>query len=186
MEDYQNLQKCYVVTEINENCVDIDFAYAFICGMANSELELVQWMPMLFLSEEVGFSNEKIASEFAQAVLTLYENTCENFLQKKPLLLPCEISVKSYNEATKHFASGYLQALMLIDNSQGLRFTEGSIEGDLQQTCLLLLDKLATTETEDQNKLALFEQLPSESEIVILLPSLLSRFGQQCLLVGNQ
>jgi hypothetical protein len=70
---------------------------------------------------------------------------------------------------------------MLIDNVQALRFPDGSAEDNLQQTCLLLLDKLATTKTNDPQKLALFEQLPTTDEIIALLPTLLSRYGAQCL-----
>ena len=56
-----------------------------------------------------------------------------------------------------------------------------SIVANLQQTCLLLLDKLATIETNDTQKQAIFEQLPTRDEIIALLPILLSNYGHHCL-----
>ena len=173
MKDYQDLQKLYALAEIKENCVDVDFAYAFISAMASSELDLSQWMPMLFVSEEESLSNQEIATEFAQKVLAIYENCQQKLSLQVPLYLP--------EEGVIEFANGYLQALMLIDNIQTLSFPEGSAADNLQQTCILLLDKLATPETNDVQKLAMFEQLPSTDEIIALLPSLLSHYGAQCL-----
>tara|TARA_R110001583_G_scaffold16561_17_gene67911 strand:- start:6290 stop:6895 length:606 start_codon:yes stop_codon:yes gene_type:complete len=192
MKDYQDLQTLYQIADINENCIDIDFAYAFIAAMASSELDLSQWMPMLFVNADESLSSEKVANNFAQAVLAIYENCRDRLQQQLPLYIPDEKSlvegenVLPYDEAIHHqkisqFAKGYLQALMLIDNVQALRFPEGSVEGNLQQTCLLLLDKLANPQTTDPQKLALFEQLPSSDEIIALLPILLSRYGAQCL-----
>lgn len=173
MQDYQDLQKLYAIAEINESCVNIDFAYAFISAMASSELDLSQWMPMLFVNQKDSLSGEQVATELAQKVVVIYENCQQNFALRTPLYVPESDVIQ--------FANGYLQALMLIDNVQALRFTAGSAEDNLQQTCLLLLDKLATPETNDAQKLAMFEQLPSSEEIVTLLPSLLSHYGAQCL-----
>ncbi|WP_413699393.1 hypothetical protein ACLKMH_18255 [Psychromonas sp. KJ10-10] len=173
MKDYQELQNLYAITEIKENCVDVDFAYAFISAMASSELDLYQWMPMLFVNAEESLSSEEVATKLAQKVLAIYENCQEKLSLQMPIYIP--------QEGIIQFANGYLQALMLIDNVQALRFVEGSAEENLQQTCLLLLDKLATPETNDAQKLAMFEQLPSSEEIVALLPSLLSHYGAQCL-----
>lgn len=184
MQNYHNLQKLYSVDEIKESCVEIDFAYAFICAMASSELELEQWMPLLFLSGESHFSNEKLASEFAQIVLAIYQQAGDNFQENVPLVLTIESSMSPM--AIENFANGYLQALLMIDNMQILHFAEDSLAANLQQTCLLLLDKLVSVETTDIQKLQMFEQLPSRSEIMTLLPSLLSGYGHQCLLAKEQ
>jgi len=177
---YNNLQKLYAIDEIEKNCVNIDFCHAYICAMASSELELQQWMPLLFISGESHFSNEQIATDFAQTVLAIYQQTHETFNQATALSLMIENSTSSIEEAAVNFADGYLQALIMIDNMQIHVFAEGSDEANLQQTCFLLLDKLATIETKDEQKLALFEQLPDESEIVALLPILLGRYGKAC------
>ncbi|MCP4326465.1 MAG: YecA family protein [Psychromonas sp.] len=183
MKNYQDLQKLYVLPEIKKQCVDIDFAYAFICAMASSELELQQWMPMLFVKDDDSFSDQQIATDFAQAVLAVYEQSIEYFQEDTPLPLMIEASVSTQNEAALNFANGYLQALMLIDNLQLMQFPDDSPVTNLQQTCLLLLDKLATVDTDDAQKLALFEQLPTHGEIITLLPVLLASYGHNCLLV---
>ena len=131
MESYQTLQKLYRLKEINEHCVDIDFAYAFICAMASSELELQQWMPMLFLREGNFFSNEQLAHDFAQAVLTIYQQTIEHFQEDTPLPCVIEDSLSTVDTAAVNFAKGYLQALMLIDNLQLVQFSEDSPAANL-------------------------------------------------------
>lgn len=181
MNNYNNLQKLYQVTEIEEACVNIDYCHAFICAMASSELDLQQWMPLLFISGESSFSNEKLASDFGQAVLAIFQQAHSDFTANTPLAMMIESSSASNEEAAVNFADGYLQALIMIDNMQLHTFAEGTQEANLQQTCFLLLDKLATIETKDEQKLALFAQLPSESEIVMLLPVLLSNYGLVCL-----
>jgi len=181
MNNYNNLQKLYQLTEIEEGCVNIDYCHAFICAMASSELDLQQWMPLLFISGESSFSNEQLAADFAQSVLAIFQQAHSDFSANKPLAMMIESSTASNEEAAVNFADGYLQALIMIDNMQLHRFAEGTQEANLQQTCFLLLDKLATIETKDEQKLALFAQLPSESEIVALLPVLLSNYGLVCL-----
>lgn len=183
LENYKNLQTLFALTEINESCVDIDFGYAFICAMAGSDLELEQWMPLLFVSGESCFSSEEVANDFAQSVLTIYQQVNACFEQGLELPLLLEHSLSTHENATFNFASGYLQALIMIENIQVNPFSEGSSEANLQQTCFLLLDKLATIETDDAQKLALFEQLPQHHEIVALLPSLLGNYGHLCLMV---
>ena len=185
MQNYDNLQKLYRLSEINEHCVDIDFCYAFICAMASSELSLEQWMPLLFVEGKEHFSDEKVASDFAQSVLAIYQQANANFLEDEPLKLTCDMSCSAIHDAINNFAKGYLHALMMIDNLQMSSFVESSAEANLQQTCLLLLDKLANPDTQDVQKLAIFEQLPSHDEIVELLPTLLSRYGHICLSVDN-
>jgi len=183
MKNYQDLQKLYELPEINKQCVDIDFGYAFVCAMASSELDLQQWMPMLFINENHSFSDEKIASAFAQTIIAIYQQTIKTYQSDSPLPLCLEQRLCASESASVCFASGYLQALMLIDNLQLVQLREDSPIAQLQQTCLLLLDKLATTETDDAQKLALFEQLPTNTEIIALLPILLSSYGHQCLSV---
>jgi yecA family protein len=185
IENYKALQSLYLVPEITENCVDIDFGYAFICAMASSGLELEQWMPLLFIDGESSFSNEKLASDFAQSVLALYQQANQTFQQGLPLQLMVQNSTSVEQDARFNFANGYLQALIMIDNMQLSQFEEGSAEANLQQTCFLLLDKLVTLETEDAQKLALFAQLPTNSEIIALLPELLTHYGKLCLAVQN-
>lgn len=182
MQNYQHLQQLYLLVEINESCVDIDFAYAFICSMANGELELQQWMPMLFLVEEHSFSSEELASDFANRVLSIYQQAIKSFQNNTPLILSLEATLLDADKAIVNFANGYNQGLMLIDNLQLAPFAENSPTINLQQTCLLLLDKLSTPQTDDMQRLAFFEQLPNRDEIISLLPSLLANYGHQCLL----
>lgn len=186
IENYENLQALYLQSEINENCVDIDFGYAFICAMASSEFDLQQWMPLLFTNGESQFSNEQLASKFAQAVLAIYQQAHVCFENGLPLTLMVEQSVTPHEHAIFNFSAGYLQALTMIDNMQMHQFEEGSQEANLQQTCFLLLDKLATDETEDPQKLAIFAQLPTHNEIAVLLPELLSHYGALCLGLKNR
>lgn len=180
MNNYNKLQELYQVAEIQENCVNIDFGYAYICAMAGSELDLQEWLPLLFVGGESSFSNEQLATDFAQTVLAIFQAAHQSFKHNTPLPLMCEQSSFAVEEAIVNFADGYLQALIMIDNMQIHTFEEESEEANLQQTCFLLLDKLATMETKDEQKLALFAQLPSESEIAGILPVLLSRYGHLC------
>ena len=180
MNNYKKLQDLYTIDEIQENCVNIDFCYAYICAMASSELDLQQWMPLLFIAGECKFSNEQLATDFAQCVLAIFQQAHNDFNENTPLAMMSDESSFSNEEAAVNFADGYLQALIMIDNMQIHTFAEGSDEANLQQTCFLLLDKLATMETKDEQKLAMFAQLPSEVEIVAILPVLLSRYGQIC------
>ena len=183
LESYKKLQKLYAFPEINDNCVELDFGYAFICAMASSAFELEQWMPLLFSDGESNFSNEKLASDFAQSVLAIYQQASQTFEQGLPLQLLIQNSISTEQDAMFNFANGYLQALIMIENMNMSQFEEGSAEANLQQTCFLLLDKLATRETDDEQKIALFEQLPSNNEIVALLPDLLTHYGKLCLVV---
>ncbi|MEI6897114.1 MAG: hypothetical protein V5786_06460 [Psychromonas sp.] len=186
MNNYNNLQQLYGLSEIQENGVNIDFCYAFVCAMASSELTLQQWMPMLFTSGEGRFSSEKVASDFGQVILSIYQKANRCFTENSPLSLMIGNSLSGTEEAIMHFSRGYLHALLIIDNLQSVVFPEGSAEANLQQTCLLLLDKLASVATQDAQKITLFEQLPSQHDIVLLLPALLSRYGQQCLMANQQ
>lgn len=180
MNNYNKLQALYAIDEIQENCVNIDYCHAFICAMASSEVDLQQWMPLLFIGGESKFSNEQLATDFGQVVLAIFQQAHATFSNNELLALMIDSSLSSIEEAAVNFADGYLQALIMIDNMQLNSFAEGSDDANLQQTCFLLLDKLATIETKDEQKLALFAQLPSESEIVALLPVLLGRYGQAC------
>lgn len=186
IENYVQFQKLYVLPEINENCVDVDFGYAFICAMASSGFELEQWMPLLFVNGESSFSHERIASDFAQSVLAIFEQVNQSIEAGQPLQMMIKSSNASEQDAIFNFANGYLQALIMIDNMQMSQFEEGSAEANLQQTCFLLLDKLATRETQDEQKQAIFAQLPADSDIVLLLPELLSHYGKLCLTVQNR
>jgi len=179
MKNYQDLQTLYSLPEISENCVAIDVAFGFICAIASSEVEIENWMPMLFLDENCNFSNEQVAGDFAQVILATHQQAMQCFQEQTPLILATDSSEASKDLAISNFANGYLQAEILIDNMQ--TGAKSAIANDLQQTCLLLLDKLASYETDDVQKLAVFKQLPSESEIIGLLPVLLSRYGHQCL-----
>jgi len=180
LNNYKKLQALYTIAEIQENCVNVDYCHAFICAMASSEVDLQQWMPLLFIAGESKFSNEQLASDFGQVVLAIFQQAHTTFSANESLALMIENSVSSIEEAAVNFADGYLQALIMVDNMQLHRFAEDSDDANLQQTCFLLLDKIATIETKDEQKLALFAQLPSESEIVAILPVLLGRYGQAC------
>ena len=146
--------------------------------MASSDLELEQWMPALFLSEDHCFSNEQLAIDFAQTVLAIHQQALISFQQQTSLAQP----PLEDNETIMHYANGYLQAFIFIDHIQGTTFPAGSSGENLQQTCLLLLDKLATGKTDEVQKLTLFAQLPTNAEILQLLPTLLSRYGHLCLM----
>ncbi|WP_193755512.1 UPF0149 family protein [Psychromonas sp. psych-6C06] len=184
MNNFERLEQIYQVNEISEHCVDINFAYAFVCAMACCELELEQWMPSLFLNGISDFSNATLATEFANAILAIYEQSERDYSNTAELNI--DAIVLADERRVHAYANGYLQAMILFDNLEINTFCEGSPEANLQHTCLLLLDKLTFNEEVDEQKKAVFAQLPEYSEIIALLPTLLGRYGQQCKLAKAQ
>ena len=184
MKSYQQLQKIYAQPEIAKQCVDINFAYAYICAMASSNLPLEQWMPHLFSTQQNTFSSEALATNFAETVLAVHSQTVHHLENDIPLTLAVDNQINNkagLSDATITYTQGYLHALSMLENLQPVSFEEGSDASNLQQTCLLLLDKIASWDTTDSEKLAMFELLPSHSECIDILPTLLCRYGYHCL-----
>ena len=181
---YQALFEIYQYSEVKNNVREVDEMLGFICAIAASPvpLELQDWFPYLWKQGvEPSFANEKLAIDFASATLAFYENCLLNYQQCKPLVLPdgCWLDKSQLVSGQGvAFASGYLLAFNSIEAYwQALNLPAGSEPDQLLQTSMLLLSKMATSETTDLQMQALFAQLPDLPEIVSALPRLLSTLG---------
>ncbi|MFT6986945.1 MAG: yecA family protein [Psychromonas sp.] len=188
---YQPLVELCEIPEINKNGRDIDKMLGIICAISASpqSLDLADWFPLLWLQDGPSFSNENIARDFAAAVLQFYENCLANYQQSTPLSLPTELWLNEKNEVTAQgiaFASGYLSGFHSIEALwQELNLAPESESGQLLQTTMLLLSKMATANNKDPQMQPLFVQLPDMNEIISTLPSLLSVLGNFSVSVSN-
>lgn len=191
IKPYQALLELYLIPEIKEHARPFDEIIGFICAIsASPEIrDLADWFPLLSMQEGLSFSNEEVARNFAAAVLHFYEHCLTSYQQSTPLFLPAQSWVNEGNEATaqgSEFASGYLSGFHHIEASwQGLNLAAESEPGQLLQTTVLLLSKMAAGNNEDPQMQALFIQLPTMIKIISTLPSLLSALGNFSVAVSH-
>jgi len=191
IEPYQALLELHLIPEINEQARPFGEMAGFICAISASPetLDLADWFPLLMMQQAPSFSSEKIASDFAAAVLQFYDHCLVNFQQSVPLSLPLELWLTAENEITAQgiaFASGYLSGFHRMESAwQGLNLSPESESGQLLQTTVLLLSKMAAGKNQDPQMLELFMQLPAMAEIVSALPALLSALGHCAVAVSN-
>jgi hypothetical protein len=164
----------------------------FICVTAASPepLDLQEWFPNLWNQGRTpSFNSETVAVDFASAVLQFYENCLLNYQQSTPLILPTELWLNEQQEVTKQgivFASACLAAFQDREESwQNLNLAPESEAGQLLQTTILLLSKMALSHSDDPQRQILFAQLPDMHEIVTALPQLLSALGNSSVLVES-
>lgn len=181
---YQQLISVFHESEIQEGARDFHELLGYISAISASPqpLEIHEWLPDLWRQGvQPSFSTEKLASDFASAVLGFYEDCLTNYHLNQPLDLPV-ISWLDQSEGVSGegiaFASGYLFAFDSIEEYwQALNLPEDSESNQLLQTSMLLLSKMATPNVVEPEMEALFNQLPAMTEIVAVLPRLLATLG---------
>lgn len=184
MKPYQALFDLCRNPEIENDVREVNEILGFICVIAASpeSRELQDWFPFLWThGQDPSFSSERLAVDFASAVLQFYKSCVLNYQQLKPLILPTELWLNEQQEETAQgmaFASGYLAGFHHIEADwQTEQLAPGSEGGQLLQTTILLLSKMAAAESHEPQMQELFEQLPGLPEIVSSLPSLLTALG---------
>jgi yecA family protein len=191
IQAYQALVELCQNREIKDNAREVNELLGIISAMAASPepLELQQWFPCLWMqAEEPSFSCESLAVDFAQAVLQFYQHCLLNYQQAKPLSLPTSLWLKEQQITAQGsaFASGYLSGFQYNEQSwQALNLPPESEQGQLLQTTILLLSKMANPNSSDPQMQALFMQLPDMQEIVNSLPQLLSVLGHFSVVVEH-
>jgi len=159
------------------------YQLGFICSVQAlpEQVDLEQWLAYLWLDGvDISFDNEQQATEYAKNVLKLVSEIQNLYQHAMPLNdLNCnqwlsEQQILS-NEASQ-FSAGFLAAIEHF-NTQWAAVDEQPNTQNMLQTTILLLSKLAAAENIDQQRLALFEQLPDPVEILQILPQLLSNLA---------
>ena len=188
---HQSLFEIYQHSEIQNNVLDINEIQGFICAIAvfPDALELQDWFPCLWMQgRDPSFSSVILATDFASAVLQVYERVLMGYQEGHPLILSSNLWLDDLQQVTNQgcaFASGYLSGFQYVEeNWNALNLLANSETQQLLQTTLLLLSKMATPNTEDLQMQALFKDLPTEKEIVNVLPQLLTTLGH-CVIVEN-
>ncbi|WP_028862102.1 UPF0149 family protein [Psychromonas aquimarina] len=181
---YQVLINVCEIPEIKKNARGCNEILGFISSIAAApvQVEIEQWMPFLWAEDSApSFSDEQTAVDFAAAVLQFYEQCLVCYQQLLPLPLPTEQWLDQELQVTAQgrlFAAGYLSAFHSIEAVwQSLDLQPGSEAEQLLQTSMLLLSKLAASDSDETQMQFLFSQLPDMPEIVDLLPALLSKLG---------
>lgn len=151
------------------------------CVQALPELlDLEAWLLHLWKEQVISFDNEQQAEEYAQKVLTLVNAIQTAYQEALPLhSLDCAQWLDADKQLSiegNQFSAGFLAAIELF-NAKWF-----AVEGDentqnILQTTILLLTKLAPPEDADEEMNALLEQLPEASEILQILPQLLSNLA---------
>ncbi|MCW8996437.1 MAG: UPF0149 family protein [Psychromonas sp.] len=184
VKPYQALVELGRIPEIRAKARTADEMLGIICVIAASPepLELQDWFPQLWKQGSApSFASETLAVDFASAALQFYENCLLNYQQSTPLILPVEQWLNEEQQVTDTgiaFASAYLSGFEHVkDGWQRLNVAPESEAAQLLQTTMLLLSKMATPDSNDQQMQALFRQLPDMQEIVAALPQLLSALG---------
>jgi len=158
------------------------YQLGFMCSVqAVPELiALEDWLFYLWRDGDIRFDDETQAAEYAQHILSLTSTINELYEQAAPLTdLQCEQWLTLNEDGStpaNEFSAGFLAAIEVF-NTQWLVVDADPNVQNLLQTSILLLSKLAPPEQVDADTLALFEQLPAASEILTILPTLISQLA---------
>ena len=175
--------------DYNENCQQSQqlhpsyYQLGFICSVqAIPEIvDLEQWLTYLWQEgADISFENELQAAEFANNVLKLVAELERLYEQATPLnALDCDSWIRrdqTLSNDAHFFSAGFLAAIELF-NAQWLMLEDDPEAQNLLQTTILLLTKMAPSETIDPALIEIFEQLPDVAEIVKILPQLISNLA---------
>lgn len=175
--------------DYNENCQQSQqlhpsyYQLGFICSVqAIPEIvDLEQWLTYLWQEgADISFENELQAAEFANNVLKLVAELQRLYEQATPLnALDCDSWIgrdQTLSNDARYFSAGFLAAIELF-NAQWLMLEDDPEAQNLLQTTILLLTKMAPSETIDPALIEVFEQLPDVAEIVKILPQLISNLA---------
>lgn len=175
--------------DYNENCqqsLQLHPSYyqlGFICSVqAIPEIvDLEQWLAYLWQKgDDISFENELQAADFANNVLKLVAELQRLYEQAIPLnALDCDSWIgrdQTLSNDARYFSAGFLAAIELF-NAQWLMLEDDPEAQNLLQTTILLLTKMAPSETIDPALIEIFEQLPDVAEIVKILPQLISNLA---------
>lgn len=141
------------------------------------EVEIEEWFPLLTLdcTDNVSFSNEKIATEFAVIMTTCIKAVDQKIESNEAIDLCLNDDgalfkfAQTFFDVTYHYHKYWDSFVEKADEETAGIF----------QTTQLLICKLAKIMEDDPEQKALFEQLPSEAEIEKILPNLLSMLGNR-------
>lgn len=144
-------------------------------------IDLELWLPCLWRDGvDISFDNQQQASEYARTVLKMANDIQALYQESLPLQdLDCETWLdchKNANDKGVQFAKGFLAGIEIF-NAQWSVADEDINTQNLLQTAILLLSKIAPTEEIDEALLAIFDQLPKVSEIMTVLPLLLTNLA---------
>ncbi|WP_022942187.1 hypothetical protein [Psychromonas hadalis] len=142
-------------------------------------------MELIWLDKkEPSFENDERAILYSQTLLALISETETLFNENIPLPIETKDWLDHSGNPTYQavsYTSGYLRGLELsIQARDPYGVIDDEDKAQLQQTCLLLLSKVAHYQTEDKTLQTLFSGLPEYKEIIAVLPKLLSQYGFNC------
>lgn len=187
MPDHQNNIFTDFVTfnethPLAENLKPAYYQLGLICSLQAlpTLLDLEKWLLHLWQDQTISFDNERQAAEYAQKVLELVGAVQSSYEEALPLSeLGCTTWLNEdqlVGQNGVEFAAGFLAAIELF-NAEWLVVEHDENTQNILQTTILLLTKLAPPEEVDQQLIDLFEQLPAFSEILHILPQLLSNLA---------
>ena len=174
---FNELKKLSCEAEIKENYIDFASLQAVIVGIAilPIEVEIEDWFSLLSKADNspLSFSNEKLATQFAVTLTTCIQNIAKQIDSNEPLSLLLPENADLYQFAVTFFEVTYQYHKEWDD------FVDHADEesAGMFQTTQLLICKLGKIMADDPEQAALFDQLPPESEIAVILPVLLSALG---------
>lgn len=159
------------------------YQLGFICGVQAlpEDLDLEQWLAYLWKDGlAISFDNENQATHYAQNILTLVDFLQVTYAEAKPLQQLDEIMwIDDEQKITTeggYFAAGFLAAIDIFN--ENWLFTNNDLQAqNLLQTTILLLTKLSSPAVIDEQTMLLFSELPSELEIINILPQLISHLA---------
>lgn len=160
-------------------------------------IDLEMGMERIWLEgKKPNFENDELAILYSKTLFSLINETEQCFQENSPLPIDTQHWLDESGLPTQQavsYASGYLCGLeltiqirepynMIASDVASAVDSNGESEerAQLQQTCLLLLSKIAHYQTEDNMLQTLFSQLPSYQEITAVLPKLLAQHGFNC------
>jgi len=155
------------------------YQLGFMCSVqAIPELvDLEEWLFYLWRDGNISFDDQAQATEYAQHILRLTTHINERYEQALPLTeLHCEHWLTETSTAANEFSAGFLAAIDVF-NTRWLAVDADPNAQNLLQTSILLLSKLAPADQVAAETATLFEQLPDASEILAILPTLISQLA---------
>lgn len=185
-QTYKQLNALYDIVEIKENARNIHESLGFLYAITapSEQVELETWLPMLWKEDRsFDFSHEQLANQFAMNWLAAHQQCLLDYQCQQVICIPLsELWLDEHRQITVHakaFSVGYLRGFQLVEVSwTELDLADNTEAGQLLQTTLLLLSKLADVDCSDASMQAVFNQLPSLQEIVNTMPALLTAMGK--------
>lgn len=159
------------------------YQLGFICSVQAlpEHIDLELWLAFLWQGDvAMTFASEEQATEYAENVLRLVEVLQLSYQQALPLTAMNSKGWiddnKIVSDNGKEFCAGFIRAIEVF-NEHWLILDQEPEAQNILQTVILLLSKIAPTENCEESLIAIFDQLPSATEIVEILPKLISNLA---------